>query len=42
VLPFVITALGVLLFIGVAFAIGSVFVEPRDAPDPQEHQPGPD
>jgi hypothetical protein len=44
VLSFVIIALGLLLFIAVAFAIGSVFIEPRDAPAPEaeEHQPGPE
>jgi hypothetical protein len=30
VLSFVIIAIGLLLFIAVAFAIGSVFVEPRN------------
>jgi hypothetical protein len=41
VLSFAIVAIALLLFIAVAFAIGSVFIEPRDAPDPGD-QPGPE
>jgi hypothetical protein len=41
VASFVIVAIALLLFIAVAFAIGSVFIEPRDAPDPGD-QPGPE
>ena len=40
-LSFAIVALSILLFMAVAFAIGSVFIEPREASDPGDHQPGP-
>ena len=41
-LSFAIIALALLLFIAVAFAIGSVFIEPPDVSDAEEPQPGPD
>ncbi len=41
-LSFAIIALALLLFIAVALAIGSVFVERPDVPDAEEPQPGPE
>jgi hypothetical protein len=42
VLSFVIVAISVLLFIAVAFAIVSVFVEPPVVPDDEEPAPAPE